>query len=149
MWKVSVQAKDCFDAPYDDQGRVQYPGLHMLVAETKNHQIGIPMTMPMSIVNNEDPPTGRPANNNYNSSMSADDTFGEQTVNRRYIKVPTQIQSMLADLKRRTPNLTVHQICSATPGGLHTGQLILKAGQCIDFMALGSCKNALCSYRHD
>jgi hypothetical protein len=61
MWKVYVQAKDYFDAPYDDQGRVQQPGLHMLVAEIKNHQIGIPMTMPMSIVNNEDPrPDGRP-----------------------------------------------------------------------------------------
>jgi hypothetical protein len=81
--------------------------------------------------------------------MSADDTFEEQTVNRRYNKVPTQIQSMIADLKRRTPNLTVQQICSATPGGLNTGQLILKAGQFIDFMALGSCKNARCSYWHD
>jgi hypothetical protein len=56
---------------------------------------------------------------------------------------------MLADLKRRTPNLTVQQICLATPGGLNTGQLILNSGQCIDFMALGSCKNTRCSYRHD
>jgi hypothetical protein len=70
MWKVSVQAKDYFDALYDDQGRVQQPGLHMLVAEIKNHQIGI------SIVNNEDTSTGRQANNNYNSSMGADNTFG-------------------------------------------------------------------------
>jgi hypothetical protein len=149
MWKVSVQAKDYFDAPYDEQGRVQQPGLHMLVAEIKNHQIGVPMTMPISIVNNEDLPVGRQTNNNYNSSMGADDTFGEQTVHRRYNKVPAQIQSMLADLKRRSPNLTIQQICSATPGGLNTGQLILKAGQCIDFMALGSCKNPKCSYRHD
>jgi hypothetical protein len=42
----------------------------MLVAEIKNHQIGIPMTMSMSIVNNEDTPNRRPVNNNYNSSMS-------------------------------------------------------------------------------
>jgi hypothetical protein len=147
VWKVSVQAKDYFDAPYDDQGRVQQPGLHMLVAEIKNHQIGVPMTMPMSIISNEDPPTGRRPDNN--SSMGAEDTFGEQVVHRRYNKVPAQIQAMLADLKRRSPNLTIQQICSATPGGLHTGQLILKAGQCIDFMALGSCKNARCSYRHD
>jgi hypothetical protein len=56
---------------------------------------------------------------------------------------------MLADLKRRTPNLTIQQIFWATPGGLNTGQFILKAGQCIDFMALGSCKNSRCLYRHD
>jgi hypothetical protein len=74
---VLVQAKGYFDAPYDDQGRVQQPGLHMLVAEIKNHQIGILMTMSMSIVSNEDPPTGQPANNNYNSSFGAGHTFGE------------------------------------------------------------------------
>jgi hypothetical protein len=56
---------------------------------------------------------------------------------------------MLADLKRRTPNLTVQQTFSAAPGGLNTGQLILKEGQCINFMAIGSCKSARCSYRHD
>jgi hypothetical protein len=68
------------------------------------------MMMPMRIVNNEDLPTGRQANNNYNSSMGIEDTFGEQTVNRRYNKVPAQIQGMLADLKCRTPNLTIQQI---------------------------------------
>jgi hypothetical protein len=147
LWKVSVQAKDYFDALYDDQGRVQPPGLHMLVAEIKNHQIGIPMTMPMSIVSSQEPPANQPSNQSW--SMGAEDTFGEQVVNRRYNKVPIKIQAMLADLKRRNPGISIQQICSATPGGLNTGQLILKAGQCIDFMALGSCKNPRCTYRHD
>jgi hypothetical protein len=147
MWKISVQAKDYFDAPYDDLGRVQQPGLHMLVAEIKNHQIGVPMTMPPTIISTDMAHMNKDSRQIW--SMGNEDTFGEQVVNRRYNKVPTQIQSMLADIKRRQPGISIQQICSAAPGGLSTGQLILKPGQCIDFMALGSCKSTRCTYRHD
>jgi hypothetical protein len=46
--------------------------------------------MPMSIISSENLPWGRQSDNN-NSSMGAEDTFGKQTVNRCYNKVPTQI----------------------------------------------------------
>jgi hypothetical protein len=65
-------------------------------------------------------------------------------------KVPTAIAAALAGATSKYPNLKMTDVLVATsPATAYTSVKLGPAGSCLDFLALGRCKTAGCSYAHN
>jgi hypothetical protein len=108
----------------------------------------VPVTVPPEIVayrKEEYAPCRQPP-----STPSSDQQFGESwAAVGRYQNTPEEIKALLADIKSTHRNLTIAQLCSQAPQAVTTKDVILTPGHSMDWMALGTCKQSGCSYKHD
>jgi hypothetical protein len=147
VWTVSLHTKAYYDRPYQHDGTVQPPQLFLLLAELRNNRFGVPVTMPMDIMAEQEGHVNPRLSAN---TPTSDHKFGESAAaTGRYRHIPDKIKALLADLKTNVKNLTIAQLCAQAPQAVNTKEIIPSPGHCVDWMALGSCKRSGCSYKHD
>lgn len=67
-----------------------------------------------------------------------------------YKKVPAEIKAALVGAREKDPNIRVTSIIRAAEPPLPYAKAKLgPVGACLDFMALGECKDNTCTYKHD
>jgi hypothetical protein len=130
IWTVSLHTKGYYDRPFQQDGTVQPPQLFLLLAELRNHQFGVPVTMPPDIVAYKKdeyaprPPPNTPSLDQHLGGISA--------AVRRYRHTPETIKAFLSELKSIYRNLTISQLCSQAPQAVSTKDVILAPGHCVD-----------------